>query len=425
MAAKVRAQSHSKCRESVSVKYWLVDNQIGICLALLVPLLLAQCASITQPLTAKFTTLSYFNEETGEYGVGFDDNYLVAVLIVALTGLRDATMRFALAPITTVCGLSKNESTRFKEQAWLFIYYSTCWSVGMYIYATSSYWLNLQAMWVDWPNRELSGLRKYYMLAQLAFWLQQIIVVNIEKRRKDFWQMVSHHVVTIALVYCSYRYGLTQVGNVILILMDFNDLIFSVAKCLKYLKLQALCDMMFGVFVVSWILCRHVAFTMVCWSIYVHSLATVGTRCFVGSGKSIIGPQPVPHDEGYFYMLEPLIYTSGRVCYNSTIRSLFLSGLLFLEGLMIFWLVMIMKLVVRVLRGESAEDTRSDDEDEECEVRPPIEVQVDAKKLQFSKSNSASEKGSSSVFQAARGYNVSKEKKNYLDRIGCEQKISR
>lgn len=30
MAAKVRAQSHSKCRESVSVKYWLVDNQIGM-----------------------------------------------------------------------------------------------------------------------------------------------------------------------------------------------------------------------------------------------------------------------------------------------------------------------------------------------------------------------------------------------------------
>lgn len=163
MAAKARSQPHSKCRESVSVKYWLVDNQIGmylgksllrgtfrkrrvptiltfagICLALLVPLLLAQCASITQPLTAKFTTLSYFNEETGEYGVGFDDNYLVAVLIVSLTGLRDATMRFALAPITTVCGLSKNESTRFKEQAWLFIYYSTCWSIGMVSSSCSS-----------------------------------------------------------------------------------------------------------------------------------------------------------------------------------------------------------------------------------------------------------------------------------------------
>jgi acyl-CoA-dependent ceramide synthase len=280
-------------------------------------------------------------------------------------------------------------------------------------------------MWADWPNRELSSLMKYYMLAQLAFWLQQVIVVNIEKRRKDFWQMISHHIVTIALVYCSYRYGLTQVGNVVLILMDFNDLIFSVAKCLKYLKLQTLCDIMFGVFVVSWVLCRHIAFTMVCWSVYAHSLAMAGTTCFVGSGKNIVGPQPVPKDEGYFYILEPLIYTSGRVCYDNTIKSLFLSGLLFLEGLMIFWLVMIIKLVVRVLRGESAEDTRSDDEDEECDIKLPIEVEVDAEKLQFSIRHSNSEKGTSSVFQAARGYNGSKEKKKYLDRIGCEQRISR
>jgi acyl-CoA-dependent ceramide synthase len=110
----------------------------GICLALLAPLLLAQCTTITQPLTAKFTTLSYFNEETGEYGVGFKDNYLVAVLIVALTGLRDATMRFVLAPITTACGLGRDKSTRFKEQAWLFIYYSTCWSVGMVSSSCSS-----------------------------------------------------------------------------------------------------------------------------------------------------------------------------------------------------------------------------------------------------------------------------------------------
>ncbi|KAM0444840.1 hypothetical protein ACHAQK_002364 [Fusarium lateritium] len=426
MAAKVHSQRYKKCEEGASVKQWLVDNQIGICMALLVPLLLAQYNSVTRPLTAKFTSLSYLNEETGEYGVGFDDNYLVAVLIVALIGLRDATMRFVLAPITTACGLGRDKSTRFKEQAWLFIYYSTCWSVGMYIYATSAYWLNLRAMWANWPNRELPSLTKYYMLAQLAFWFQQIVVVNIEKRRKDFWQMVSHHIVTIALVYCSYRYGLTQVGNVVLILMDFNDLIFSVAKCLKYLKLQTLCDFMFGVFVVSWVLCRHVAFPMVCWSVYAHSLAVAGTSCFVGSGSNVVGPLPVPHDEGYSYILEPLFHTSGRVCYDYTIKSLFLSGLLFLEGLMLFWLVMIMKLVVRVLRGESAEDTRSDDEeDEECDIKSPIEIEVDAENLQFSKQHSTNEKGTSYVFQAAMVCNGSKQKKKYLDRIGCEHRISR
>jgi acyl-CoA-dependent ceramide synthase len=93
--------------------------------------MLAQCAAITRPFTRRFTSLSYLNPKTGEYGVGFDDNYLVVVLIVLLTGLRDATMRFILGPIASMWGLSREKSMRFKEQAWLFVYYSACWSVGM------------------------------------------------------------------------------------------------------------------------------------------------------------------------------------------------------------------------------------------------------------------------------------------------------
>lgn len=269
---------------------------------------------------------------------------------------------------------------------------------------------------------------KSYMLAQLAFWLQQMIVVNIEKRRKDYWQMVSHHIVTIALVYSSYRYGLTRVGNVVLILMDLNDLIFSVAKCLKYMGLQTLCDIMFGIFVVSWVLCRHVAFVMVCWSVYAHSLAIAGATCYTGSGDTILGPGPVPQDEGYFYMLQPLVYDSGRICYDYTIKSLFLAGLLFLEGLMVFWLVMIIKLVLRVLRGGNAEDTRSDGEEEEHEeheITEPIEVVVDTGKLQYPLRLSSSGRGTSCVFQTAGGLTITKDKKGYLDRIGCEQRISR
>ncbi|KAF5718234.1 sphingosine n-acyltransferase lag1 [Fusarium mundagurra] len=421
MAAKLRSK---RCQKQTSVKQRLIDNQLGICLGILTPLLVAQCNSLTRPLTAKLTSLSYRDKFTGEYGVGSDDNYLVAVLIVVLTGMRDATMRFVLDPVAAAWGLGSARSMRFKEQAWMVVYYATCWSVGMYIYASSSYWLNLQAMWTNWPNREVSGLMKLYMLAQLAFWLQQMIVINIEKRRKDHWQMLSHHVVTIALVYCSYRYGLTRVGNVVLILMDFNDLVFSIAKCLKYMRLQSLCDFMFGAFVVSWVLCRHTAFPMVCWSVYVHSLAIAGPNCFIGSGNNIIGPSEVPA-AGYFYLFEPLIYTNGRVCYDYTIKTLFVSGLLFLEAFMLVWFVMIVKLVIRVLRGGNAEDTRSDNEEEESEEQLPIKVEVDADKLQFPKKYPSGGRGTSSVFQSARVTNISKDRKGYLDRIGCEQRISR
>jgi acyl-CoA-dependent ceramide synthase len=69
---------------------------------------------------------------------------------------------------------------------------------------------------------------KGYMLGQLSFWVQQLLVINIEERRKDHWQMLAHHLVTIGLIYSSYRYHHTRVGNVILVLMDVVELFLPV-----------------------------------------------------------------------------------------------------------------------------------------------------------------------------------------------------
>jgi acyl-CoA-dependent ceramide synthase len=95
----------------------------------------------------------------------------------------------------------------------------------------------MRELWTDWPNREMGGLMKWYMLAQWAFWLQQIIVINIEDRRKDHWQMFSHHIITTALISSCYCYHHTRVGMFILVIMDVVDLFFpvsflSVSDCL-------------------------------------------------------------------------------------------------------------------------------------------------------------------------------------------------
>lgn len=88
----------------------------------------------------------------------------------------------------------------------------------------------MQELWSDWPERELDGLMKGYMLAQWSFWIQQIVIINIEDRRKDHWQMLSHHFVTIALISASYAYHQTRVGNLIMVLMDVVDLVFPVSQ---------------------------------------------------------------------------------------------------------------------------------------------------------------------------------------------------
>ena len=75
----------------------------------------------------------------------------------------------------------------------------------------------------------MTGLFKWYYLAQFAFWLQQIVVVHIEEKRKDHWQMFTHHIITSVLIFGSYGNYQTKVGNVILCTMDVVDLIFPVS----------------------------------------------------------------------------------------------------------------------------------------------------------------------------------------------------
>lgn len=105
----------------------------------------------------------------------------------------------------------------------------------------SDYWLDLRQLWVGWPDRELNGLFKWYYLVQFAFWVQQILVVNIEKRRKDHVQMFTHHIITCALMFTSYGYHQAKVGNLILCLMDVVDLFLAVSmirvinRCLQEL----------------------------------------------------------------------------------------------------------------------------------------------------------------------------------------------
>jgi acyl-CoA-dependent ceramide synthase len=70
---------------------------------------------------------------------------------------------------------------------------------------------------------------KWYLLTQLAFWIQQIFTVNIEERRKDYAQMFTHHVVTSTLMSSAYIYRFYNISNVVLSLMDIVDFLLPVS----------------------------------------------------------------------------------------------------------------------------------------------------------------------------------------------------
>lgn len=57
---------------------------------------------------------------------------LVGFWIIVFTGLRAAVMDYVLIPFAQKGGIGKRKAQiRFAEQAWLFLYYTLFWSLGM------------------------------------------------------------------------------------------------------------------------------------------------------------------------------------------------------------------------------------------------------------------------------------------------------
>lgn len=58
-------------------------------------------------------------------------------------------------------------------------------------------------------------------------------MINLEARRKDYYQMFTHHIITALLMMFSYVLNWTRIGNTILCTMDLVDIFLPVNPCAR------------------------------------------------------------------------------------------------------------------------------------------------------------------------------------------------
>lgn len=187
---------------------------------------------------------------------------------------------------------------------------------------------------------------------------------------------------------------------------------------------------MFGIFLISWFVARHVLYLIVCYSVWAHSLVIMN-GCYTGPRNNQIGPHDPPADSGLLYLLEPLWKSDGLVCYTATVQWWFLSMLLFLQCLTIMWFSLIIRVAMKVLRGGGAEDNRSEDEggeqeDEDefvYEEAQPLEEEVGVEQIDLK--NWERRTGVKRSASSATGVSLPNhsDRKELLGRIGCEKQV--
>ncbi|KAK4689961.1 hypothetical protein P7C73_g141, partial [Tremellales sp. Uapishka_1] len=312
------------------------------------------------------------------YEKGPKDVFFVAFCAVALTLLRECTMRWIFGPFarwwvmndetskqrTQGVGMTKREKrridhvvTRFEEQGWAFLYPTVFWSLGVLILSRLPSPISPDQLWGTYPYTPIPFLTKFYYLAQLGFWFHQIYVLHMEKRRKDHYQMFGHHVVVIALMSTSYAANFSRVGILIHFLMDFCDILLPVgppsprtqpefsliadrlkqlAKMMRYLSLTNICDVTAVFFLISWLFTRQIAFFLIIKSVYFDLPAYVPFKWAPEQGRYLT--------------------------FHTWIGFVVMLGII--QVLCCIWFYMAIRVAYKVVKGEGAEDSRSDDEDE-------------------------------------------------------------
>lgn len=220
-----------------------------------------------------------------------------------------------------------NTLKKFTESGWRFLYYLFAFIYGCVVLWDKPWFWDGNACWYSYPYHALTpGIWWYYMI-ELSFYWSLTFSQFFDIKRKDFFQMLVHHVITISLLAFSYACNLTRIGTLVLVIHDIADIPLEAAKMAKYVNKQRLCDSLFGFFTLTWFITRL--------GVYPYKIIY---------STLIEAPTIVPMFPAYYIF----------------------NGLLIgLQVLHVIWSYMILRLALHALAsGKLDKDVRSDDSEE-------------------------------------------------------------
>ncbi|KAK5629805.1 hypothetical protein RRF57_005520 [Xylaria bambusicola] len=291
-----------------------------------------------------------------QYGKGPWDIAFVTFYTVVLSFTREFIMQEFLRPLAKKAGLkSRAKQARFMEQLYTAIYFGFLGPAGMYVMRNTPIWyFNTRAMYENFPHKTHAADFKFYYLFQAAYWAQQAIVLllGLEERRKDFKELVGHHIVSLSLIGLSYRFHFTYMGLAVYITHDISDFFLATSKTLNYIDHWATGPYFF-VFMCVWAYLRHFLNLRIIWSLFTE-FKTVG-----------------PYELNW--------ETQQYKCDISFVITLAL--LSSLQALNLFWWFFIVRIAYRFIVYQTAEDDRS-----EAEVSDTEEIEASNEKRAATKS---------------------------------------
>ncbi|KAF3770410.1 longevity assurance proteins LAG1/LAC1 [Cryphonectria parasitica EP155] len=278
-----------------------------------------------------------------QYGKGLWDIAFVIFYAIVLSFTREFIMQELLRPLARFAGLrSKGKQMRFMEQMYTAVYFGSTGPWGMYIMSHTPVWyFNTTGMYAGFPHMTHEAMFKFYYLFQAAYWLQQlmVMVLGLEAPRKDYNELVGHHLVSLALIGLSYRFHFTYIGLAVYITHDISDFFLATSKSLNYID-SPLQGPYFAFFMGVWIYMRHYLNLGIIYSLFTEF--------------KTVGPFELNWE------------TQQYKCWISQYITIALLSAL--QALNLFWLFFIIRIAYRFLFFNIIKDDREDGEESDEDV---------------------------------------------------------
>jgi hypothetical protein len=131
---------------------------------------------------------------------------------------------------------------KFQDQAWQFAIHASMSYFAYRLVSRTNWWHDPASAYQPCPqDYEPSDEMILFYTLQLAIWSWTALSCYfLEERRKDYLEMMIHHVVTIALVTTSRHQGNFSTGTLVLLVHDGSDIVLDLMKMANYLKLEGL-----------------------------------------------------------------------------------------------------------------------------------------------------------------------------------------
>lgn len=177
---------------------------------------------------------------------------LIAMIVVVALAVRLTKTSFAIGgrwfsrtflqhlndPLKKTVALKK-----WCDQSWQLVIHVSMTIFELYVLRDEKWWQDQTTLWNQgtdtgvFPTQKFST--KLLYITQMAIWIYTAFSCKfLEEIRKDYLVMMTHHVVTIALVTWSYAIGFLPVGVIVLLLHDMTDVPLDMLKMSNYLKME-------------------------------------------------------------------------------------------------------------------------------------------------------------------------------------------